>query len=153
MNFLQELIIFILFLQLTIGIADKLQKEFPNYNRNDLSYFAHDKPTNSFKSRNLITKKHKWKKSYYSNTSASYNLPTTTILVCGDVHPNPGPTLSSPRKQAGLKLNSLRTLYLNAFSLRAIVESPEQRKSASRPFFRIWYISNGTISYVCVKHG
>ncbi len=76
------------------------------------------------------TKKLKWLKSrvqYYSNTSASYNLTTTAILVCGDVHPNPGPIQMSSRKPVGRNMNCLRTLYLNARSLKAIVESPDDR--------------------------
>ncbi|CAB4035269.1 Hypothetical predicted protein, partial [Paramuricea clavata] len=74
--------------------------------------------------------KHKWLKSriqYYSNTTASYNLTTTAILACGDVHPNPGPALSSSRKQVGAKLNSLRALYLNARSLKATAESTDDK--------------------------
>ncbi|CAB3996877.1 Hypothetical predicted protein [Paramuricea clavata] len=95
-----------------------------------LSYSVLGKPTHSYKVPASIPTKHKWLKSriqYYSNTTASYNLTTTAILACGDVHPNPGPALSSSRKQVGAKLNSLRALYLNARSLKATAESTDDK--------------------------
>ena len=101
------------------------------YSYRMLSYSVLGKPTHSYKVSASFPTKHKWLKSriqYYSNNTASYNLTTTAILACGDVHPNPGPALSSSRKQVGAKLNSLRAaLYLNARSLMATAESLDDR--------------------------
>ena len=100
----------------------------------------------------------KWLKSriqYYSNTSASYNLTTTAILACDDVHPNPGPALSSFRKQVGTKFNSLRASYLNARSVKATAESLDDRakKTSKLNILQNLVLSNSTISYVCAKSG
>ena len=46
----------------------------------------------------LRTRKRKWFKSrisYYSNTTASFNSMVISLLVSGDVHPHPGPEVSS----------------------------------------------------------
>lgn len=46
----------------------------------------------------LTTKKCKWLKSrtsYYQNSTASFNATASAILICGDVHPHPGPALDT----------------------------------------------------------
>jgi hypothetical protein len=84
----------------------------------------HSGPTTTSKAT-----KHKCVKSriqYHNNTSAAHNVTTSATLLSGDVHPNPGPATTT---QDRTKLSSLRTLYLNARSLKALVDSPDDDNS------------------------
>ena len=65
------------------------------------------------------------------------------------MHPNPGPT---PIKQRGTKLNCLRTFYLNARSLKAVVESTDdggKRIPKLNIFQNLVYLEQYDIICVC----
>ena len=66
-------------------------------------------------SRTSTTKKCKWIKSrplYYHNSTASFNVTASAILICGDVHPHPGPVLdtssSNPKPKRGFTAKCLK---------------------------------------------
>ena len=49
----------------------------------------------------LTTRKCKWLKHrilYYHNSTASFNVTSSAILTCGDIHPHPGPTVDVTNK-------------------------------------------------------
>ena len=50
----------------------------------------------------LTTRKCKWLKHrtlYYRGSTASFNITSSAILGCGDIHPHPGPTVDTTNKQ------------------------------------------------------
>lgn len=56
----------------------------------------------------VCSTKPKWGRSrisYYSNTSATFNCTLSAILICGDVHPHPG-----PESQIPVRITSRRNL-------------------------------------------
>ena len=151
-NLLQSLLMLNLLLYWTIYIEATPQRDFVINTYATPLYSALGEPTLLINIPTLFTKRHRWLNTrirYYSNTSASYNITTTAILVCGDVHPNPGPT---PIKQSGTKLNCLRTLYLNARSLKAVVESTDdggKRIPKLNIFQNLVYLEQYDIICVC----
>ena len=86
----------------------------------------------------------------YHNTSAAHNVTTSATLLSGDVHPNPGPATTT---QDRTKLSRLRTLYLNAHSLNALVDSPKddnsQKISKLTIFQNLVYLNQYDIVCVC----
>ena len=49
----------------------------------------------------LIKRRCKWLKHrtpYYYNSTASFNIASSAMLACGDIHPNPGPIIDATNK-------------------------------------------------------
>ena len=156
-NLLRSSFILNLLLYLTIYIEATPQRVLVIITYGTPSHSALGEPTLLNKIPTSFTKRHRWLKTrpriqYYSNSSASYNATTSAILVCGDVHPNPGPT---PFKQSGTKVSCLRTLFLNARSLKAVVESPDDagKRISKLKYFKILFTWNNMILFVFVRRG
>ncbi len=74
-------------------------KEKSSKNSNSFVEIRQDLKQNSLL---LTTRKCKWLKHrtlYYRGSTASFNITSSAILACGDIHPHPGPTVDTTNKQ------------------------------------------------------
>jgi len=107
---------FLLLLLLALNIEISTYKSDLKVNSIESNRCFIETPINrSRNSRTSTTKKCKWLKSrplYYHNSTASFNVTASAILICGDVHPHPGPVLdtssSNPKPKSGFTAKCLK---------------------------------------------
>ena len=123
-NLLRSSFILTLLLYLAIYIEALPQRVLVIITYETPSHSALVEPTRLNKIPTSFKQRRRWLKTriqYYSNSSASYNATTSAILVCGDVHPNPG---STPFKEAPYSWFSLKHFsYRSEASRDSCVES------------------------------